>query len=198
MKIGYARVSTDDQKNDMQLDALKNAGVETVFADTASGADKTRPSLKACLQSLKAGDTLVVWKLDRLARSLTHLVEIIDDLHDRKVEFVSIMDVIDTHTAMGRAMFQITGVFAELERNVIRERTKAGLAAARRRGVRLGPKPQYDDSVVMDIENLRLAGKSCREVEEITGVSRSTVSRLTKNLIESQDVEANLSEATNK
>lgn len=134
MKIAYIRVSTTEQNTDLQHDALTKAGCEVFFEDKASGADRDRPQLAACLSSLKAGDTLVVWKLDRLARSLSHLIELIDGLHKNGVEFVSVMDVIDTRTAMGRAMFQITGVFAELERNVIRERTKAGITAAKLRG----------------------------------------------------------------
>lgn len=134
MKIAYIRVSTTDQNTDLQHDALIKAGCEVFFEDKASGADRDRPQLAACLASLKPGDTLVVWKLDRLARSLSHLIELIDGLHKNGVEFVSVMDVIDTRTAMGRAMFQITGVFAELERNVIRERTKAGIQAAKQRG----------------------------------------------------------------
>lgn len=134
MKIGYSRVSSEDQNTDLQTDALRKAGCEVIFTDKASGADRSRPQLAACLQSLKPQDTLIVWKVDRLARSLGHLIEIIDGLHKQGIEFVSIMDVIDTRTAMGRAMFQITGVFAELERNVIRERTKAGITAAKSRG----------------------------------------------------------------
>lgn len=134
MKIAYMHVSTLDQNTDLQLDALRAAGCEVFFEDKASGADRDRPQLAACLASLKSGDTLVVWSLSRLGRRLIHLIEIIDKLHKDGVEFVSLMDSIDTRTAMGRAMFQITGVFAELERNVIRERTKAGIQAAKQRG----------------------------------------------------------------
>lgn len=134
MRIGYARVSTQDQKPELQLDALKVAQCEQVFQEKASGKDADRPELARCLQTLRKGDTLVVWRLDRLGRSLKHLVEIIQGLEARGVAFQSVTENVDTSSAGGRLIFHIFGALAEFERNLIRERTIAGLAAARARG----------------------------------------------------------------
>lgn len=141
MIIGYARVSTQDQSPALQTDALSAAGCEEVFQDKATGATRERPELTACIRSLRAGDTLVVWKLDRLARSLKDLVEIVDDLQKRNVAFRSLTEAIDTTSTGGRMVFHIFGALAEFEHSLIRERTIAGLAAARARGRRGGRKP---------------------------------------------------------
>jgi DNA invertase Pin-like site-specific DNA recombinase len=141
MIIGYARVSTQDQTPALQLDALAAAQCEQVFHEKAGGVSRERPELTACLRSMRAGDTLVVWKLDRLARSLKDLVEIIDDLQKRDVGFRSLTEAIDTTSTGGRLVFHIFGALAEFEHNLIRERTIAGLAAARARGRRGGRKP---------------------------------------------------------
>ena len=138
--IGYARVSTDEQNLALQLDALKQADCKRVFKDVGSGSLKHRPELDACLEFLLAGDTLVVWRLDRLGRGLKHLIEAIEDLHERQVGFRSLTEQIDTTTAGGRLQFHIFGALAQFEREIIRERTRAGLAAARARG-RLGGRP---------------------------------------------------------
>lgn len=140
MIIGYARVSTQDQNPELQLDALRAAGCEQVFSDKASGALKDRPELTACLRILRKGDSLVVWKLDRLARSLKDLVELMHDLDQRGVGFQSLTETIDTTNAGGRLVFHVFGALAEFERSLIRERTLAGLAAARARGRRGGRK----------------------------------------------------------
>ncbi len=132
--IGYARVSTSDQNLELQLDALKEAGCRRVFEETASGTNKARPQLLAALDFLRPGDTLVVWKLDRLARSVQQLIEIIEQLHKRGCGFRSLTEAIDTTTAGGRLIFHIFGALAEFERSIIRERTIAGLEAARARG----------------------------------------------------------------
>lgn len=187
MKIGYARVSTDDQTTDQQRDALTKAGATKIYEDKASGTDRNRPQLAQALSSLQPGDTLIVWHIDRLARSVMHLLTIMDDLHKRKVEFVSIMNAIDTTTVMGRAMFQITAVFAELERNMISERTKAHMQAAKARGVKFGRKSTIPENVVQRVIHLQAEGYSTREIERITEaeghkVSRDRVSCLTKNL----------------
>lgn len=137
MIIGYARVSTQDQIPALQTDALVAAGCEQVFHEKATGATRERPELVACLRTMRKGDTLVVWKLDRLARSLKDLVEIIDDLQKRGVGFRSLTEAIDTTSTGGRLVFHIFGALAEFEHSLIRERTIAGLAAARARG-RLG------------------------------------------------------------
>jgi DNA invertase Pin-like site-specific DNA recombinase len=126
MKYGYARVSTDDQKADLQITALKKAGCEHVFTDTASGSSAKRPELARCLASLRAGDVLVVWKLDRLGRSLSHLVAVLSDLQGRGVAFLSLLtEAIDTGNAAGRLMGHILGALAEFERSLIVERTQA-------------------------------------------------------------------------
>ena len=132
--IGYARVSTDDQSTDLQMDALKAAGCTKIFVEKGSGGDRSRPELAKALAFVRDGDVLVAWKLDRVARSVSHLIAVMDDLKARKVGFKSLQDSIDTTTATGSLMFHIFAAFAEFERNVIRERTMAGLAAARARG----------------------------------------------------------------
>lgn len=141
MIIGYARVSTQDQNPQLQLDALDSANCEQVFREKATGTLRDRPELAACLRMLRKGDTLVVWKLDRLARSLKDLVEIVHDLNQRGVGFRSLTESIDTTSSGGRLIFHIFGALAEFEHSLIRERTIAGLAAARARGRKGGRKP---------------------------------------------------------
>jgi DNA invertase Pin-like site-specific DNA recombinase len=141
MKFGYARVSTDDQTPALQLAALKNAGCKAIFKDAGlSGATTKRPALLCCLKKLDHGDTLIVWKLDRLGRSLRDLIAMLDGLKQRGVKFRSLTEAIDTDTPTGRAMWQMIGVLAELERNLIAERTRAGVKDAKRRGVKFGRK----------------------------------------------------------
>jgi DNA invertase Pin-like site-specific DNA recombinase len=140
MKYGYARVSTDDQSAALQLAALQKAGCKTIFKDDGlSGAAIKRPALLRCLKKLEH-DTLTVWKLDRLGRSLPDLITMLDDLKKRGVEFRSLTEPIDTETPTGRAMWQMIGVLAELERSLISERTRAGVKAAKVRGVKFGRK----------------------------------------------------------
>ena len=141
MLIGYARVSTQDQTLDLQKDALENIGCTKIFTDTASGAQAERKGLEEALEFLREGDTLVVWKLDRLGRSLKHLIETITTLNNRKIGFKSLTENIDTTTSGGKLIFHIFGALAEFERDIIRERTKAGLQAARARG-RVGGRPK--------------------------------------------------------
>jgi len=141
VQIGYARVSTNDQNTALQHDALKQAGCEKIFVETASGAQRDRPELKATLDYLRPGDTLVVWKLDRLARSLRQLIDTIDNLSAKAIGFRSLTEVIDTTTAGGKLIFHIFGALAEFERALIRERTTAALASARARG-KLGGRPR--------------------------------------------------------
>lgn len=140
MLVGYARVSTLDQNPALQIDALKAAGCEKLFVEKASGASRDRPELKAAIDYVREGDTLVVWKLDRLARSLKQLIETVAMLEARGIGLRSLTESIDTTTAGGRLIFHIFGALAEFERTVIRERTKAGLSAARARG-RVGGRP---------------------------------------------------------
>ncbi len=138
MKLGYARVSTQDQNLALQLDALKTAGCDKVFQEKVSGATAERPELRKLLELIREGDTLVIWKLDRLGRSLTNLIGLVTDLEQRHVGLLSLNDPVDTTTAQGRLIFRIFASLAEFEREVIRERTLAGLASARRRGQLLG------------------------------------------------------------
>jgi DNA invertase Pin-like site-specific DNA recombinase len=137
MLVGYARVSTQDQTLDLQKDALEKTGCTKLFTDTASGAKAERKGLEEALAYVREGDTLVVWRLDRLGRSLNHLIETVADLNDRKIGFRSLTESIDTMTSGGKLVFHIFGALAEFERDIIRERTQAGLQAARARG-RLG------------------------------------------------------------
>jgi len=141
MRIGYARVSTKEQSLDLQVDALRDAGCEQVFQEVASGAKTARPALDDLLSRLRAGDVLVIWKLDRLGRSLKHLVTLTAELMEREVGLVSLNDPIDTTTPQGRLVFNIFASLAEFERELIRERTQAGLKAARARG-RKGGRPK--------------------------------------------------------
>lgn len=145
MLIGYARVSTYDQRHDLQLDALKDAGCERIFTDTASGAVDTRAGLQNALGAARSGDIIVIWKLDRLSRSLRHLVELVTHLGDRGVGLKSLTEQLDTTSPAGKLIFHIFGALAELERDVLIQRTKAGLAAARAKG-RIGGRPPKLDS----------------------------------------------------
>ena len=140
MLVGYARVSTMDQSPALQLDALNNAGCGRIFEEKASGAQRDRPELKAAMEYLREGDTLIVWKLDRLARSMKQLVDTIENMDRSGIGFRSLTEALDTTTPGGKLVFHIFGALAEFERSIIRERTKAGLDAARSRG-RLGGRP---------------------------------------------------------
>lgn len=141
MKIGYARVSTQDQNLQLQTDALKAAGCEKIIAEKISGAAKERPQLEAMIEYLRKDDVVVVWKLDRLGRSLRHLVETVHRFQEKGVGLLSLNDPIDTTTASGRLIFGVFASLAEFERELIRERTRAGLEAARARG-RMGGRPK--------------------------------------------------------
>ncbi len=155
--VGYARVSTDDQDLALQIDSLSGLGVvrDNIFTDKVSGSKTTRPGLDACLAHLQQGDTLVVWRLDRLGRSMHHLVELIEELRNRDIGFRSVNDgFIDTTSASGELIFHIFSALAQFERRLIQERTKAGLASARARG-RLGGRPPMD----LDEAKVRAARK---------------------------------------
>jgi len=148
MKVGYARVSTADQCLDMQRDKLCEVGCDKIFEETMTGTSRRRPALDRALRSLKAGDVLVVWKLDRLGRSLQHLIEILKTLEQRGIEFQSVSDYIDTKTPSGKLVFHVLGAVAEFEREMISERTILGLGAARRRGSLLGrPKSMSNEQI---------------------------------------------------
>lgn len=165
MLVGYARVSTQDQNPALQLDALKAAGCERVYTERASGAQRDRPELKAALDYMREGDTLVVWRLDRLARSIKQLIETVEGLEARKGGFRSLTEAIDTTTIGGRLIFHIFAALAEFERSVIRERTRAGLEAARARG-RKGGRPRSLDAADLAAARAMLRDPSIT-VEEV-------------------------------
>jgi DNA invertase Pin-like site-specific DNA recombinase len=175
MKIGYARVSMDDQNPALQIAALKRVGCERIFTDTASGASRKRPQLDKWLKALKAGDVLTVWKLDRLGRSLPHLVGVLESLKGQGVGFRSLTEGIDTESATGRLLSHIIGALAEFERSLIVERTQAGLKAAKRRGVKLGRKPKLLPRQIAHVRKLIEGGDSPAHVARLLSVARSTL-----------------------
>lgn len=153
-KIGYARVSTDDKNLNLQRDALRLAGVSLIYEEAASGKTAVRQELEHCLKALRAGDTLVVWRLDRLGRSLPNLVQIVAGLEEKGIGFESITEKIETTSAAGKLVFHVFAALAEFERNLIRERTQAGLRAARARGRSGGRKPKLDARQIREIKCL--------------------------------------------
>jgi len=182
MIIGYARVSTEDQNLDLQFDALKEAGCKKIFQDKISGVKEDRDGLLQVLEIVRPGDTLVVWKLDRLGRSLQHLISVIDELKEKDVYFRSLKENLDTSSSTGKLIFHIFGALAEFERDIIRERTMAGLAAARARG-RVGGRPKIMDAGKVKLARTLMADNSrcVREICEILGVSKATLYRYLKD-----------------
>lgn len=182
MLVGYARVSTTDQNLDLQQDALSAAGCERIFTDTASGATAERPGLADALQYCREGDTLIVWRLDRLGRSLSHLVETVRSLAERGIGFKSLQENIDTVSTGGKLIFHIFASLAEFERDLIRDRTKAGLSAARARGRKGGRPPGVDEKK----KKVALALKknpdlSVKEICGMVGISRNTYYKYTRS-----------------
>lgn len=176
MLLGYARVSTDDQNLDLQRDALEAAGCERMFEDMASGAKADRIGLAALMTVLRAGDTVVIWRLDRLGRSLKNLIELVERLEAANVGLRSLQENIDTTSSGGRLVFHLFGALAEFERNLVRERTLAGLAAARARG-RMGGRPKRLDPAKLALA-LRLHSEdkhTIREICQMMGISKSTL-----------------------
>lgn len=175
-RIGYARVSTDDQNLDLQRDALLRAECSTLYEETASGKSAQRSELESCRKALRAGDTLVVWRLDRLGRSLSDLVKIIGELEQEGVAFESLCERIDTGSAAGKLQFHVFAALAEFERNLIRERTQAGLAAARARGRKGGRKPSLNDDQIKQIKAmLKDPGIKVADIAKQYGVCRATI-----------------------
>lgn len=178
MRIGYARVSTDDQTLDLQRDALKKAKCRQIYEEHASGKNTARPELEACLKSLREGDTLIVWRLDRLGRSLGDLIRLTQDLQARRIGFASLTERIDTRSPTGQLVFHMFGALAEFERNLIRERTIAGLRAARARG-RKGGRPRK--LTAKDLKTVRALLRSgdvpISTIAEQFRVARSTLYR---------------------
>jgi len=179
MKIGYARVSTRDQNLELQIDALTKAGCDKIYRDIASGARAERPALNEMIRNLRPGDVLVIWKLDRLGRSLNHLIGLVNDLMEKKIGLQSLHDPIDTTTPQGQLSFNLFASLAEFERDLIRERTQAGLSAARARGRNGGrPKglPQKAEATACAAETLYKEGKlTVNEIAEKLGIAKSTL-----------------------
>lgn len=179
MRLGYARVSTKDQSLSLQIDALHAAKCEEIFKEVASGANTSRPVLDDLLSRLRTGDILVVWKLDRLGRSLKHLVELTNELLERRVGLISLNDPIDTTTPQGRLVFNIFASLAEFERDLIRERTRAGLQAARARGRKGGRPsglPPKAKATAMAAETLyNEGGMGIQEICDQLGISKPTL-----------------------
>lgn len=176
-RIGYARVSTDSQTTDSQTDRLTAAGCERIFIETASGALRGRPELARCLDYLRPGDVLVVVKLDRLGRSLAHLIETVTTLDSRGIGLVSLTESIDTTTAAGRLLLHVLGAVAQFERDLIAERTQAGLAAARARGRTGGRPPKITPEKVEAARTLIASGRTVEQAARAVGVSRATLYR---------------------
>lgn len=180
--IGYARVSTADQKLDLQEDALKKFFCDKIYTDKISGAEWKRDGLTAALGNLKEGDTFVVWKLDRLGRSMVEVIETVRAIQARGVNFISCTESIDTKTAMGRFCFNILAGLAELEREIISERTSAGMQAAIRQGKKMGPKFKISSEVMDRVYKTYKAGATVRENAIKNEVSKSTVARVIKEM----------------
>ena len=178
MLIGYARVSTEDQHLHLQVDALKEAGCEKLFTDEMSGMKSERPGLREALAFVRAGDTLVVWRLDRLGRSLKDLIARVEEMKQHQVEFRSLTENIDTSNSGGKFMFHVFSALAEFERDLIRERTLAGLTAARARG-RLGGRPRAmaEEKIKMAASLMKDPSVSVKEICRNLGVSRTTLYR---------------------
>lgn len=178
MRIGYARVSTSEQNTGLQKNALLHSGCDRIFEETASGAQRDRPELTRSLEFLREGDVLVVWKLDRLARSLRQLIETVENLQEQGIGFVSLTEGIDTTSAGGKLVFHIFGALAEFEREMIRERTVAGLKAAKGRGVKLGRPSALTKQQIKIARSLKAAGElSSAEIAKQLGVGRATLYR---------------------
>jgi DNA invertase Pin-like site-specific DNA recombinase len=176
--VGYARISTDDQTTALQADALTRAAVDVVFEEAASSSNTARPVLAKTLAALRAGDTLVVWRLDRLGRSLGHLIEVATMLREQGVFWRSLTEGFDTSTASGRLLYHVLGAVAEFEREVIKERTVAGMKAAKKRGTHVGRPKALAGSRLAEAGRMLAAGKSQTETARILRVSRATIQRV--------------------
>jgi DNA invertase Pin-like site-specific DNA recombinase len=178
--IGYARVSTNEQQTTQQKHELETAGCTQIYADTISGAKTSRPELDKCLAALQPGDTLVIWKLDRLGRSLKHLLEISDMLKSRGIFLRSLTEKIDTATAAGKMLYAVLGAVAQFERDILQERTLLGIEQARRVGVPFGPKPKLKPSTIAKARKMLDDGDTPSSVARAFGVDRSTLWRALK------------------
>lgn len=179
MRFGYARVSTQDQNLQMQIDELKKAGVEEqhIYKEKITGTRKDRPQLEELLKVLREGDTLIVWKLDRIGRSMKNLIELIEEFNEREVNFVSLHENIDTTSATGKLVFRIFASLAEFERDMISERTKAGLESARARGKKGGRPSKKNEKVELALKMYKSKEYSISQITEATGLSKTTLYR---------------------
>ena len=177
MKIGYYRISTDDQETGLQVDALERAGCDQLYHDEKSGRTFNRPALQEALASLTEGDSFVVWKLDRLGRSIIDLLHVLNDLRQRDVMFVSLTEGIDTNTAGGRMFYAMLAAFAEYEADTIAERTRAGLQAAKRRGVRLGRPEALTPAQKQQVKKMYQDGERMANIARAIGVPYHTIRR---------------------
>lgn len=188
MKIGYARVSSNTQDLTLQEEALRNAGCTEIYSESLSGKDNDRPQLNAVLERVREGDIIIVYKIDRIARSLKGLIDIVEVLDHKKVNLVSLDsgDKVDTTSPMGKAFFQIAGVFAELERGMINARTKAGIERAKQSGVRFGRAPgSINEKTAAKLERVKIfldAGKSYDWIAKELSVSKQTISIIKKSI----------------
>lgn len=175
--VGYARVSTAEQNLQMQIEALTNAGVgkDNLHVEKVSGAASKRPALEWALETCRPGDTFVVWKMDRIARSLIDLLGKMERLNREGVNFRSLTEAIDTNTPGGRLIFHVLGSIAEFERDLIKERTRAGVKSAMARGVKFGVEPLLTPAQIKRAQAMRDKGKSAREIAEVLGCSHSTI-----------------------
>lgn len=194
MIFGYARVSTQDQNLNLQIDDLKKSGCDRIFREKVSSF-KERPELNKLLDTARAGDTIIVWKLDRLGRSVKDLIHLINEFQEKQIGFRSLNDALDTATAQGRLIFNIFASLAEFERDLIRERTKAGLLAARARG-RMGGKPKGLSKATMSKAHAAKAlydkkDKTGEEIGRVLGISRATVYRYVKEIEQQQQRSVN-------
>lgn len=181
-KVGYARVSTESQNLDLQIDALKKAGCIKIFTDTACGAGLARNGLTEMLKYVRKGDCVVIYKLDRLGRSLINIIKLITIFEENGIELISLTDNIDTKTPMGRAIYKITATFAELERDLIRERTVAGLKAARSRGRLGGRPPSLTREQIDNLKTIYNTGKvSVKDICNMFKLTKPTMYRYLKN-----------------
>ena len=188
MKFGYARVSTEDQSLDMQLDAFNKYGVDEVFCEKISGKSKERPQLDKMLDKLREGDTVVVYKLDRIGRNRSHLFELIDSFKERGINFVSMQDQIDTTTAAGNMFFGMLAVLAQFEADLISERTKAGLQAARARGRKGGRPAAKNKNVELALKMYDSGDYTVPQITDATGIGKTTLYKYIKERKEQANV----------
>lgn len=175
MIFGYARVSTQEQNLNLQIDSLNKYGCDQIFQEKATGANTERPELNELLKRLRQGDKVVIYKLDRISRSTKHLIELSEMLNDKGVDLVSLQDSIDTSTSMGRFFFRTMASIAELERDIISERTRSGLESARARGRLGGRPPKNQKKIELAIKMYESKQHTLKEITEATGISKGTL-----------------------